>query len=77
MRVEIKGAKPAERQIKVHMKYDGKNKDVVNPNGKHLWCLWMQSMFMLKRDTEHTTTRGTRNAGSRGRGLHDTYKRSS
>jgi hypothetical protein len=36
MQVEIKGAKPVERQLKVHMKYDGKNKDVVNRNGKHL-----------------------------------------
>jgi hypothetical protein len=24
------------------------NKNDVNPNGKHQWCLWMQSMSMLK-----------------------------
>jgi hypothetical protein len=28
----------------VHMVYDGKNEDEINPNGKHQWCLWMQSM---------------------------------
>jgi len=32
------------------MGYDGKNEDVVNPRGKHQWCLWMQSMSMLKRE---------------------------
>jgi hypothetical protein len=34
----------------VHMGYDGKNKNMVNPNGKHQWCLWMQSMSKLKRE---------------------------
>jgi len=32
------------------MGYDGMNKDKVNPNGKHQWCLWMQSMSMLKKE---------------------------
>ncbi len=30
------------------MEYDGMNEDEVYPNGKHQWCLWMQSMSMLK-----------------------------
>jgi hypothetical protein len=25
----------------MHMGYDGKNEDVVYPNEKHQWCLWM------------------------------------
>jgi hypothetical protein len=34
--VEIKGyVKPIERQLEVHMGYDGKNEDVVNLSGKH------------------------------------------
>jgi hypothetical protein len=42
MLIEIKGyAKPTKRQHKVHMGYDGKNKDAINPNGKHQSCLWM------------------------------------
>jgi hypothetical protein len=36
MLIEINGyAKLIERQIEVHMGYDGKNEDVINPNGKH------------------------------------------
>jgi hypothetical protein len=36
MLVEIKGyAKPAERQLETYMGYDDKNKDEINPNGKH------------------------------------------
>jgi hypothetical protein len=36
MLIEIKGyAKPIEQQLEVHMGYDGKNEDMVNPNGKH------------------------------------------
>jgi len=36
MLVEIKGyAKPIERQFEAHMGYNGKNKDVVDPSGKH------------------------------------------
>jgi hypothetical protein len=30
------------------MEYDCMNEDEVNPNGKHQWCLCMQSMSMLK-----------------------------
>jgi hypothetical protein len=40
MLIKIKGyAKPAEHQLEMHMGYDGKNEHVVNPNGKHQWCL--------------------------------------
>jgi len=36
MIIKIKGyAKPVEHQLEVHTRYDGKNEDVVNPNGKH------------------------------------------
>ncbi len=36
MLIEIKGyAKLVEHQFEKHMKYDGMNKDEVNPNGKH------------------------------------------
>jgi hypothetical protein len=36
MLVKIKGyVKLVEHQFEVHMGYDGKNKDMVNPNGKH------------------------------------------
>jgi len=27
--------KPTNDQFEIHMGYDGKNKDVINPNGKH------------------------------------------
>ncbi len=37
-------------QLEVLMEYDGKNEDAVNPNGKHQWYLWMQSMSMLKKE---------------------------
>ncbi len=51
MWIKIKGyAKFVERQFEVHMGYDGKNKDMVNPSGKHQWCLWMQSMSMLNKE---------------------------
>jgi hypothetical protein len=51
MLIKIKGyATFATHQLKVHMEYDGKNQDTVNSNGKHQWCLWMQSMSMLKRE---------------------------
>ncbi len=36
MRIEIKGYATLTRcQLEMHMGYDGKNKDVVNLNGKH------------------------------------------
>jgi hypothetical protein len=36
MLIKIKGyAKPTKRQLKVDMGYDSKNKDAINPNGKH------------------------------------------
>jgi hypothetical protein len=36
MLIEIKGyAKLAEHQFEEYTKYDGMNKDEVNPNGKH------------------------------------------
>jgi hypothetical protein len=36
MLVEIKGyAKPTKCQFEVHMGYNGKNEDVVDPSGKH------------------------------------------
>jgi len=36
MLIEIKGyAKLAKHQLNTHMGYDGKNEDMVNPNGKH------------------------------------------
>jgi hypothetical protein len=36
MLVEIKGyAKPTECQFEAHLGYDDKNKDIVDPNGKH------------------------------------------
>jgi hypothetical protein len=36
MLFKIKGyVKPIEHQFEVHMVYDGKNKDTINPNGKH------------------------------------------
>jgi hypothetical protein len=51
MLIKIKGyAKLTTHQLKVHMEYDGKNQNVVNPNGNHEWCLWMQSMSMLKKE---------------------------
>jgi hypothetical protein len=35
MLIEIKGyAKPTKHQFGAHMEYDGKNEEVVNPNGK-------------------------------------------
>jgi hypothetical protein len=34
--VEIKGyVKPTKHKFKAHMGYDGKNEDIINPNGKH------------------------------------------
>jgi hypothetical protein len=51
MLIEIKGyAKLVEHQFEVHMGYDDKNEDAINPNGKHQLCLWMQSMSMLERE---------------------------
>jgi hypothetical protein len=41
------------------MEYDGKNENVINPNGKHQWCLWMQSMSMLNKDDNMTESRAT------------------
>jgi hypothetical protein len=35
MLIEIKGVKPTKHELDAHMKYDGMNKDEVNPNGKH------------------------------------------
>jgi hypothetical protein len=36
MLIKIKGyAKHVERQLEEHMGYDGKNKNIVNPSGKH------------------------------------------
>jgi hypothetical protein len=36
MLIEIKGYVTfAKHQLEAHMGYDGKNEDVVNPNGKH------------------------------------------
>jgi hypothetical protein len=36
MLIKIKGyTKPIKYQLKEHIKYDGMNKDKVNPNGKH------------------------------------------
>jgi len=36
MLIEIKGyAKLTKHQLNAHMGYDGKNEDMVNPNGKH------------------------------------------
>jgi hypothetical protein len=32
------------------MEYDGMNKDEANPNGKHQWCLKMQSISTQKRE---------------------------
>jgi hypothetical protein len=32
------------------MVYDGKNKDVVNPNERRQRHLWMQSMSMLQKE---------------------------
>jgi hypothetical protein len=31
------------------MEYDGMKKDKINPNERHQWCLWMQSMSMLMK----------------------------
>jgi hypothetical protein len=51
MLIKIKGyTKLAAHQLEVYMEYDGKNENLVNPNGKHQWCLWMQSMSMLKKE---------------------------
>jgi len=51
MLIEIKGyVKLVECQFEVHMGYDDKNEDAINPNGKHQICLWMESMSMLKRE---------------------------
>jgi len=42
MLIEInRYAKPTKCQHKMHMGYDGKNKDAINPNGKHQSCLCM------------------------------------
>ncbi len=42
MLIEIKEyAKPIKHQLEVHMEYDGKNKDAINPNGKYQQSLWM------------------------------------
>jgi hypothetical protein len=36
MLIEIKGyATLVKHQLRVHMVYDGKNEDEINPNGKH------------------------------------------
>jgi hypothetical protein len=36
MLIEItRYAKPIEHQLEVHMEYDDKNEDAINPNGKH------------------------------------------
>jgi hypothetical protein len=35
MLIEIKCGKPIKHQLEEHVKYDGMNKDEVNPNGKH------------------------------------------
>jgi hypothetical protein len=60
MLVKIKGyLKPIECQLEAHMGYDSKNEEVINPNGKHQWCLWMQSMSMLKKEENITKLRVT------------------
>jgi hypothetical protein len=36
MLIKIKGyVNPIARQLEVHMGYDGKNKDAINPSGRH------------------------------------------
>jgi hypothetical protein len=36
MLIEVKGyVKPIGHQLEVHMGYDGKNEDTINPSGKH------------------------------------------
>ncbi len=60
MLIGINGyANPIEHQFEAHMKYDGKNKDAVNPNGKHQWCLWMQPMSKLKKEKNMAKLRAT------------------
>ncbi len=40
MLIKIKEyAKPVKHQLEEYMKYDGMNKDEVNANEKHQWCL--------------------------------------
>ncbi len=43
-------AKSVKHQLEEHMEYDGMNKEKINSNGKHQWCLWMQSMSMLMKE---------------------------
>jgi len=50
MLIQIKGAKPTKHPLKLHMGYDVKNGNAINPNGKYQRCLWMQSMSMLKNE---------------------------
>jgi hypothetical protein len=38
---------------------DGRNEDEINPNEKHQWCLWMQSMSMLKWEDNMVKSRTT------------------
>ncbi len=42
MLIETKGyEEPTKHQLKEHVEYDSMNKDEVNPNKKHQWCLCM------------------------------------
>ncbi len=60
MLIKIKRhVKLAKHQLKKHMEYDGMNEDEVNPNVKHQWCLWMQSMSMLKREEYMVKSKAT------------------
>jgi hypothetical protein len=34
------------------MEYDGMYEDKLKPNGKHQWCLWMQSMYAINVHVE-------------------------
>lgn len=57
---EINGyAKLVERQLEVHIGYDSKNEDAINPNGMHQLCLWMLSMSTLKREKNMAKSRAT------------------
>jgi hypothetical protein len=41
------------------MEHGGMNEDEINPNGRHQWCLWMQSMSMLKKEKNMVKLKAT------------------
>jgi hypothetical protein len=51
--------KTVKFQLEKHMEYDGMNKDKINPNVKHQWCIWVQSMSMLKKEENMIKSKAT------------------